>query len=380
MQTAITKLNFTNYIDPSYEGYVNNVENELLGHSGIQGRQNGEKNKPVTEEELRAYIMNMVETRVQSAIDKNQELHQPVSGMVVARKIRADADDKISQLTAFLADDEHKLFPLEEKKKSCTPDLQKRRTRKWVHAGIIVMTGSEFAFIYEAARNGSIPKLTAFVMALGLALAIGFGSHYAAGFILKGKTTLQRINRYCIVLIPAFIGFYFIGQLRASSYNSVININHSLNGEILSPSGEVSGWSITIISFLLFLVALLLSVRFHKSEEETERDQEYDKICKEIEEVKNSIEAKRNEIELTNRDANTRVVEALRRYEYALAVESRLLSIAKHSMEVYKENNLRHRTDGLCPVFFSYPPPFRFKLFFDKVKSDNSNNDNPKAA
>lgn len=345
------------------------LEKELLTHSAILGKQNGIQNKPEIVDELKAYNMNYVESKVQAAMNENEQEHLPISGMVVAKKIQTDAKEEISKLGATLADDEHKLWPLEERKKGVAPDLAKRKIRWWINAGTGVIAITDGYFAYEALRAAPIAKIPSLISAIGIAAAIGFSVHILAGFILKAKTKLQKLARYCLVLIPAFIGFYVIGNIRAKAYNGIVNLNSQIAGgseQVITP---VSGLDITIISFLLFLAALLFSMRYYKSKEERLQEQEYDRVCREIEELKSKMESTRKKIEEIKEEANLKSAEALARYEYALATERRLISLARQAMEVYKDSNLRYRTDGICPVFFSNPPTFNFQTFFDNNKA-----------
>lgn len=345
------------------------LEKELLTHSEIQGRQNGLQNKPLTVDELKAYNMNYVESKVQFTLNENQQKYLPISGMVVAQKIQSEANEEITKLTATFADNEHKLWPLEERKKETAPDLAKRRIRRWINTGTGVIAIADGVFIYEAARAMPLPKIPAIIIASAIAFAIGFGVRIMARFILKAKNKLQRVFRYCLVLIPAFIGFYYIGNIRAKAYNGIINLNSQITGQQEQWINPVSGLDITILSFLLFLAALLFSIRYYKSKEERMLEQEYNRVCLEIEELKNKMKAIQRKIEEIKEEAAKKSAEALARYEYALSTENRIISLARHAMEVYKESNLRYRTDGICPIFFSQPPSFNFQTFFNNAKA-----------
>lgn len=358
----------SNFIDQAQEKQINEFEKELIIHCQVEGKQSGVLNKPVTEAEIRAIVMNYVESQVQLQIDKNHQINIPVSGMVIANKVQTEARDKINPLKASLIEDEHKLRPLEQQKKECSPDLQKRLLRRCVYIGAALIAIAEGDFAYEAFRAALIPRIPAFFTALGVAVAIGFGSHFLGAYIQKAKTKLQRIFRYSIVLIPAFMGFYFLGNLRSTAYNQTVNLNSQIN-EISVPTGSVSGWSITIISFLLFVIALLFSIHVCKTEEECNKDREYDKICGGIKELLYKTRATNNTIDTIQKQAIEKAGEALARFEFAMAIENRLQGIAKNAMEAFKNANLRYRTDGLCPAFFSYPPTFNFRLFFDNLKT-----------
>lgn len=357
------------FVDSVNDGYISSLETELVNYSQLQGKQNGLHNKPVLEPEFRAYIMNYIESKVQSAFDRTQQLYLPISGMAVAQKLQSEATIKINALQSSFEDKEHAMRHLVEKKKRCTPDLQKRKLRLFVYLGTVIISIVEGFFIYEALRQAAFPKLAAFCASIGIAVAIGFGTHILAGYILKAQTRLQKIFRYSIVLIPAFIGFYVIGNLRANAYNNVVNLDTALEKGVVLSSPNVSEISITIISFLLFLITLVFSIRFHKTDAESLQDQEYDRVCIEIRKLNREMNDIKLSILKIQSETSQEVATALNVFEYALSAEKRLQSIANHALELYKESNLRHRTDGLCPVFFSYSPKFSFTLFFDNIKS-----------
>lgn len=357
------------YADIVNDGYISSLEKELLTYSGLQGKQNGLQNLPTTESEIRAYIMNTIESKIQFEIDRNHQINVPVSGVVVAQRLNTEAGKVIEVLKGDLASNEHIHQPLKEQKKQLTPDLQKRRMRRWVYAGAAVISMAEGFFAYEAFTAASFPRIPAFFAALGIAIGVGFGLHFLARYILQAETRIQRLCRYCIVLIPAFIGFFALGSLRAQSYNTHVDINpHATEVFVPSTSG-VSGMSLTIISFLLFLIALLFSIRFYKTKEERMRDQEYDQVCGEIKRLSAAMQAIRDKIETIQKDASEKTAEALGRFEYALATEKRLKAIARRAVDAYIDANLRHRSDKSCPEFFSRPPAFNFKLFFDNMKT-----------
>jgi hypothetical protein len=358
----------TSYAEPGYEAYITNLEKDLAGFAELQGKQNGLINLPVTEPEFRAYILNPIETRIQATIYRNQQLYLPIAGVVVAQKAQAEAGKEIGALKAELAEDEHKLRPLLEQKKDVTPDLAKRRLRRWVYIGAAIIAAAEGFFAYEAFRAASFPKVSAFFAAIGIAIGVGFGLHFAARYILKAPTPAQRLFRYAMILIPAFIGFFVLGNLRAESYNTHVSVEPQTTEVYAPPSAGVSGMGLTIVSFILFWIALSFSVRFYKQREERHRDQEYDRICKEIKMRSGKMEAAKRKIETIQVEANRKATDALGRFEYAHSVEKRLIAIARQSLQTYIDANLRHRQDKCCPTFFSTPPSFNFKLFFDNAK------------
>lgn len=364
----ITKV--TNYANASQDDAISNLEKELVSYAELQAKHNGQNNEPVNETQFRVFILNRIESKVQAAIDYNQQTYLPVSGMVVANQINTEATKNIATMHSSLKDDEHKSCQLEIEKKKLTPDLSKRRIRMFVYIGAGIVALAEGYFANEALRQASFPWLSAFITSIGIAVAIGFGLHTLAGFILKAQTNLQRIIRYSVVLIPSFIGFYALGHLRASAYNSLSKFDLHLNKILNTPMENISAWSITIISFLLFVVSLLFSIKFYKTNEEQRQEQEYCNTCKECKEIKKRINAKHKAIKEINSEAKQKSDVALARYEAALATENRLQAIAKQTLHAYINQNMRYRTDKQCPEFFSMLPSFNFKLFFDNLKKN----------
>jgi hypothetical protein len=361
--------NHSNPLNQVQQNQIAEFEKALIIHCQIEGKQAGLINKPVNESEFRALIMNYAESQTQPQIDNNHQTHTPISGMVIAKQIQSEAKEKINPLRASLTDNEHIKRPLESQKKDCCPDLTKRLLRRCVYVGAGIISIAEGYFAYEAFRSAPIPKIASLFAAAGIAVAIGFGSHFLASYIRKAKTRWQRLFRYSIVLIPAFIGFYFMGNLRSSAYNQIADLQNQINQSSISLTGSVSPFSITILSFLLFLTALLFSIHVCKTEEEREQDKRYDKACREIKEIENKTKLAEQKIDAIQKDAIEKSQEALARFEFATATENRLQAIAKHAIEEFKTANLRYRTDGLCPTFFTYPPAFNFRLFFNNVKT-----------
>ena len=362
-------LTTTRFTDASSETKYSDLEKEMMLFAEVQGKNNGTENKPLFIPEFKALFLNTVESRLQGAIYDNQREYLPISGMVVAQKNQADAGETIKPLTASLRDKDLQHRKLEQCKKECTPDLRKRNIRRLVYLGASIIAIAEGFFAYEALRRVPLAKIPAFMTSLGITVALAFGTHILAGYIRKAKNRLQFILRFCISVIPVFIGFYVLGHLRAQGYTTAAQMNLDMHHEAAAQPG-VSGIGITILSFLLFLAALIFSIRYHKTEEEEELEKQYDKACRELIHCEKKMMEIKTAIEKTKGNANSQSAEALKRYEYALSMENRLKALGKQVVEEYILKNLCYRSDGLIPLFFSEPPTFHFQLFFDNLKKD----------
>lgn len=358
------------YVAPDLGDDIKEFQDSMLSYSETEGKHNAQKNQPNTIDELQAFIKNHIEIKTQEQIHLNEKQFLPICGMVVANKTQSDADQKCKEFTGVLNDYEHKIKDVEKLKKELTPDLNQRRRRGLSYLLVILIGLAEVYLIYEALRRSGFPTVPAFFTALGMAIGIAFLTHVVAEYIQRSKNRRQLILRTCLVLIPALIFFSLIGHLRADAYNKISQLKQETGGALLTEPGKSSGWKIGIVSFLLYCIGLAISVRYAKTKEEKEQEKAYNKVCREYAELHSKISETNAAIETIQMETAQKVQAALATYEYALARERHLESIAKKSLETYSSNNLRYRTDGQCPVFFSTPPPFSFTTFFNPSKTN----------
>ena len=357
------------YVTPDLGEDIKEFQDGMLSYCETEGKHNAQKNKPDTVNELNAFIKNHIEIKTQEQIHLNEKRFLPICGMVVANKVQSEADQKCKELTGVLNDNEHKIKDVEKLKKELTPDLNQRKKRRISYLVVTLIGLAEGYLIYEALRRSGFPTIPAFFTALGMAIGIAFLTHVVAEYIKRSGNKKQLIFRTCLVLIPAFIFFSLIGHLRADAYNTIAELKQQTGGTLLAEPGKSSGWKIGIISFLLYCIGLAISVRYAKTKDEKEQEKAYDKVCREYDELKAKINETTAAMEAIQMETAQKVQTALATYEYALAREKQLESIAKKSLETYSSNNLRYRTDGKCPDFFSTPPPFTFTTFFNNSKN-----------
>lgn len=348
---------------------IKQFEKEILGYSETQGRQNAGNNKPMVLDEFKGYILNHVQISVQQKINENQSQFLPISGMVVAKQVQEAGDKKAQEITGAINDEGHKLGELEKAKKTATPPVKKKVWQRVATLVVIVMSILEGIINYGALRNGSFSIAAAFSVALALTVALAFTTHIVAEFIKYSTTRKQLIFRSSIVLLPAFALFLFLGKLRADGQQTLDTLSYQTGANTEAPPPHTSALAIAFISFFIYALALLISVRYAKGKEEKEREARYDKACRELEEVQDRIAALDKEKETVIKETKSKVETALATYEYALARERHLEVIAKKALEIYSATNLRHRTDGVCPPFFSTLPECTFTRFFHQTNT-----------
>ena len=357
------------FSDPSQEEFITQLNAELLQHVRLKGELNGQKNRPISTSELRALVINHIEVTIQSGLNDNRKRHLLASGVAISRKILADAEKDILRLDSDINTRRQKIGGLEIIQRDNAPDLQRVQARKFSNWTVGIIAAAEGFFINEALRHGSVPKIPSFVMAAGLAIATGWCMHIVAGWIIRAKTRIGKILRYACVLLPAFMCFAGLGAVRSDAYNHIISLDIAV-GQVFENPTSVAWWKLTIPSFLLFVAVLLISVHYHKTEEERKREQQYKLACKEIAALMREIEELRDKQKAINEQAQYMAKQALLRFDYAAMNERRFETFARLALEAYKDVNCNFRSDG-TPEFYAQQTVFNLKFYFQPFKNNS---------
>jgi hypothetical protein len=365
MQTVTTKQAIQN----SEPIRLQKLATELHAYCATEGQHQGKMNRPENLIQFKATVLNSVETKIQEEINHNQSIYLPISGMVAATTIQKEAKEKIMPIQSLIKDIQHDQKMQEEIKKHCTPDLSKKRIRILTYWAAAIIAAFEGVWVWENVRIAGLGVLPSIATAIGVAIAIGFGTHYLARFIKHGNTKQHQIWRSVLVLIPAFIGFWLLGNMRSTAYETTNQMNLSLSHQGILQTA-ISGFTLSIFSFLLFLVGLVFSFFQARTKEEEGTDAQYDTACIQEKECQQKISTQQKIIDHIQNDANCKSTEALQNYEYALATESKLICLGKKAVEEFVTTNLRYRTDNQTPDFFANPPQLQYKTFFDHLKND----------
>jgi hypothetical protein len=111
--------------------------------------------------------------------------------------------------------------------------------------------------------------------------------------------------------------------------------------------------------------------RWRWLKEETEKEATYDQACKKLGDEQKKRDAIKAQVAAIEKDTAEKTETALATYEHALAREKQIQVICKKALEGYASANMRNRTDGQCPVFFSNLPQLRFTSLFTQAKKEN---------
>jgi hypothetical protein len=349
-------------------------ESDLTTYAQTEGKQNGNKNQPVTEEQFRALIINHIEAHGQELINKNHSQYAPISGAVVATELRNKADEDISKLRSSLNEKEHSITQLENEKKRLEAPVKSFWQRKLPVLAIGLISVAEAYFIFEALRNSGFPLLPALIFSAGLGAGLAYYTHIVARYIKRAAEKKQAMLRALVTLIPIAILFYFIGHIRGDAYNEAAALT-AQSEQLAVPSDTANGGKIGLISFLLYCIGLVIGIRYAKTKEETDKETTYDQACKKLGDEKKQKDAIKTQIQEIEKDTAEKTEKALATYEHALAREKQIQVICKKALEGYASTNMRNRTDGQCPVFFSNLPQLYFTSLFTHAKKDNQANE-----
>jgi hypothetical protein len=347
------------------------LEQQLYIYADVEGMNNAKHNKPVIFAEFKTYLLNPVQSKIQIAIEENQKLHLGMSGIVEAKIHQHDGNEKIKPLQSNLEDEEHKKAILLQKKNDCKPGLKKRVIRIWVNIAVVILSIFEGYFIFRAFQISGLSRLESAIYGLGVGLVLGLGTHFLAGFLEQGKSRKHFWLRFAIITLPLFLIFFYFGSMRVSMYSEALGLNIDPNKSTNTES-SVPPTLLALISYSMFIVSLGAAMMYSKTKEERERDNEYDKVCKDINICDKKQKKITDEIKIISAEASTKSIEAFQRYEYARATENQLKAIAKKVIDDYIIKNVRHRTDGQIPEFFSNPPQLQFTSFFDNLNNNQS--------
>ncbi|MBK7764401.1 MAG: hypothetical protein IPI46_13825 [Bacteroidetes bacterium] len=355
MKTIITH----HYTNPELEAKIEKTELGLSTFAEVQGKQNGIDNIPNTEEEYKTLVLNKIEAELKHTIEEANATNLAGSGMILAQKLDTESKDRIQPLVGKQNDLEHQIKSLESKKKELHPSRKENIWQWAVIIGLTLIAISEGYFAYEALRNSGMSFLLSLVSFFAVAITVGLVTHVVVSYIKRMDIRVHKICAMIAVSVIAFIGFYFLGTLRADGYQIVQDMNLSVAKHKHFTTG-ISGIKLTIISFILFEAGLLLAYFFGKTKEEHEKDKAYGKICNELRHCNKKSKVLGLEIKAIKKESSEEIKVALMKYEYIAYTRKRLNAVAVNIAQKYIETNIRYRTDKQIPAFFSYPPTFNF--------------------
>jgi hypothetical protein len=354
--------------DPEQNENIEKLKKSLLAYAALKGEEDGKENKPLTEAQYKALIHNYITVQIQQELEENHKRHQPVSGIVVAQQSKNQADETAQAIRMDVNDARFTIGRLQIQVDTMDKPLHPKWYR-YAEYGVVGAFGLfEGVVFYDALTAAGFSQTITWISTIGITIMSAVAAKGAAGFIRKSLTRNQYRIRLALVGAVGLGISLALGSMRAGMYNDIPSVGLQTNAISLSPENDVSAYSLASLSFIVFIVAVGFAMRLWKSKEEKTKEHLYYKVCDEITALSKRVAENEGRINGVKQAALNDSALALARFEFAISVEYKLLSIAKEVQQKYIEKVLRFRSDGIIPTFFIQPTSFSFTTFFEKLK------------
>jgi hypothetical protein len=362
------RLQVTQKSNTAVDSMFNKLEMELGSFVQTEAKQQGLVNAPKTTNEFQATVLSKIQSHIQEGIYELQRIITPRAAATLVSQYKKESQEKIAPLYSTLKELEHERTLCTQKKKQCSPNTSLCKARNVIYIAEAAIGVTEACLSYEALKIAGLSKFPALATSIGIGVAIGFGMHYIGRYIKQANNKKQQLLRYALVIIPAFTGFWALGSIRAGGYAIAESMDIGVEQNAMQHT-SISGLTLAIISFLLFLVGLLFAVLFAKSKEEEQKDEVYQNALQEDKEVEKKIRECTQQIHETQTACTAKCKESYDNFEYAYSTEQKLQSLSDKLIAEFITINIRHRTDCI-PSFFTNPPKVQYKTFFDSLKNN----------
>lgn len=342
----------------AYSGreYNEKKKDELLIYVQTLAKQHGLQGKPFSYSELLLAPIKKIESVVQGWIDENQISYLPFSKIHNAQKLQVEAKCVADEKQAYSDNAEYEEVLIKRLVEERSYLGRKKLIVKLVSIGLWVVSLLEGVFSYDAWRNIHLSIFASFLASAVVTFSVGVGTHVSADYINNAKTKLQFRIRLLLVNVPFIIGFSLLGILRAGAINYMPKYS-----KVIVPN--TSPVILATISYLLFVLALLISVYYWLSPEEEMQIAKYSQHKKKLTSIKKERALALVQKETVLKKSSKQYIEATQNYEEARAEEQQLISYAYQLFAEYLEINARFRQNSM-PEFMLAEHQFSFKTYF----------------
>jgi hypothetical protein len=344
----------TSFSHPAVEAHIANLDAELTDFPKLQGKEDAQKEAVLTETLFSIKVTDHIRAKVQAVIDFIKHTLLVTSMVFDAVEIDREAQKKVQEINNETNDRLHHRASLKRKRDSIIIDPLKKKYGKWLMFVALFVGAGDAALAFGSFRHGAYSFFQALLTSLAIGAVISVSHLLYAKWIKQAKTTVQRRFRIFLILSIAFIFFAWIGNLRAQAANNTVSISLDGNNVSAVNSPHLNGWAIAIISFILFAVVLFLSLFLWKSKEERLKEQEQEKLAREIAVIDTEITAmEKQKVDIVNKAAIQKS-EARKVFDYATNSIKRSKNIGKNAVSTYKQVYARFHHD-IVPPFFGQP-------------------------
>jgi hypothetical protein len=352
------------FSNPLVEAQINNLGAELTDRFILLAKEDAEKEFQVSEQVFNTKVKEVIFSKVQACIDVIKSTLLVSSVVFDAAEIDRAAQKKIQRITNEINDYLQTGASLKRKRGVIVLDPLKKTYSKWLIITAVIVGLSDAILAFSSFRNGSYSFPQALLAAAGIGAAISVSHLTYTAWVKQSKNETQRIVRIVVILVTAFVFFAWLGNLRAAAANASVNI--ALDGTNVSAASQphYNGWGIAVISFGLFATVLFLSLVLWKTKEERVKEEEYDKLSREIAVLDKEILTMQKEKTEVEKNAIIQKSEARKIYDYALASIRKCKSIGTGAIILYKQTYARFANNNI-PAFFAAPVDLAYDESFN---------------
>lgn len=344
---------------PVVENTIDSLQTELQEFATTQGRQDGQKQDDIPLDTFKITVKSYIKTKGQEAIDIIRQAVLVAAQVIHIKELEQIAENDCTKKQSIIHDKEHQLIALQRVKKTLTPDPFKATYAKWLLPFAIFVGLADGATAYGAFRNASYSTVLAFLTSAAITLVISVSHIVYVPWIKGSKSKLSRRLKTGIVLIVAFLFFFWISSLRASGLNNNLNIAiQPLGTSSTDIPPFISPWIICGISFVLFTGILLFALALWQGTEERMQAAKYGEVCRKICRLETDIKSLQSEISASQNSIAIQKRDARLAFDYVYKSITRVKHICEAAIASYKQHYARfHQT---VPSFFTFQPELQY--------------------
>jgi hypothetical protein len=348
------------------DGSTSDLSKELHSFAEISGRQLGVKDQPKTLDEYKAHFLNVIEAKIQMYIDQVEHDKKPLSARVIANQTQNLKNEKKGILHSSLFDKEAKYHALGHELEGHPYSKIDRSKYYLLKLVVILLSFSESILVYQALRFTGIPTFGALCIAKGVGLGIAIITEYLAQYIKKANTVIIAWIRACGITLLMGVVFLGLATLRSIGMYNESLINNQMY-HLDSPLKTISPFVLAAFSTGMFLIGLLISLRYGMTKDEKKLMEASWQLTKDRKKLDNDMKAIRKEIQKLDDTAHDISCSAVKVHDDTRTIESLLVRIAESAQAHFGKVNMNHRQDGQCPEFLSRPPKLNLTFFQNKI-------------
>lgn len=351
-------ITITNYSNQVIEDHIKDLDAGLNDFVKLEAKQNAQSEHLLTKPLFNIKVKDHIESRVQASIFFIKNLLLPASQFFSAVEIDEAAKKNMQTKNSEINDKLHVRAEKKRKLDSIFIDPFKKKYSKYLSIVALSVGLGDAVLAFSGFRH-SYPVAFALISALSVGVVIAISHLGYTKWIKSAESGKQRRTRMVIILSGAFLFFLALGMFRANASNQTVNINLDETTASAVSNAHISGLTVALVSFALFVGVFFLALMLWKTKKERMDEEEASRLLTEIQKIDTEVEVLQSEIEAIEENANKQKQEARVIYDFASSAIKRCKSIGVDAVITYRKIYVRFRNNDV-PSFFAEPCEFQY--------------------